>query len=113
MSQQALVARPWTQRHDGLAVAIRLTPKSSRDGIDGIEHRADGRAVVKIRVRALPEAGAANAALIRLLAKALALPASAITLQSGATGRLKSLRLVGDASALAARLAAICGKDGA
>jgi uncharacterized protein YggU (UPF0235/DUF167 family) len=90
-----------------------LTPKSSRDGIDGIEHLADGRAVLKILVRALPEAGAANDALIRLLAKTLALPASAITLQFGATSRLKSLRLVGDASVLAARLTAICGSDGA
>jgi uncharacterized protein (TIGR00251 family) len=104
---------PWRRKQDGLSVCVRLTPKSSRDGIDGIEHLADGRAVLKIRVRAVPEAGAANEALIRVLAKALALPASAISLQSGATGRLKSLRLTGDASALAARLAAICGSDGA
>jgi uncharacterized protein len=103
----------WSLREGGLGLLVRLTPKSSRDGIDGIEHLADGRAVLKIRVRALPEAGAANAALIRLLAKALTLPASAITLQSGATGRLKCLRLRGEAPALAARLAAICGKDGA
>ncbi len=103
----------WSLRKEGVAILVRLTPKSSRDGIDGIEHLADGRAVLKIRVRAVPEAGAANAALIRVLAKALALPASAITLQSGATSRLKSLRLVGDAPVLAAQLAAICGKDGA
>jgi uncharacterized protein len=102
----------WSLRKDGIGLLVRLTPKSSRDGIDGLEHLSDGRAVLKIRVRAVPEAGAANEALIRVLAKALALPASAISLQSGATGRLKSLRLTGDASALAARLAAICGSDG-
>jgi uncharacterized protein YggU (UPF0235/DUF167 family) len=81
--------------------------KSSREAVDGVDHLADGRAVLKIRVRALPEAGAANHALIRLVAKKLALPASAITLESGATGRLKCLRLVGDASLLLARLAAL------
>ncbi len=103
----------WSLRKDGIGLLVRLTPKSSRDCIDGIEHLADGRAVLKIRVRAVPEAGAANDALIRVLAKALALPASAIKLQSGATGRLKSLQLVGDLSVLAARLTAICGSDGA
>lgn len=94
-------------------MAVRLTPKSSREGIDGVERLADGRAVLKIRVHAVPQAGAANDALIRVLAKALALPVSAITFESGATSRLKSLRLVGEASALAARLAAICEKHGA
>ncbi len=95
---------PWSPRKDGLRLLVRLTPKSSRDGIEGIEHLADGRACLKVRVRAVPEAGAANAALIRLLAKSLAIPASAISLESGASGRVKILRLAGDGAALAARL---------
>jgi uncharacterized protein len=56
-------ALPWSTRKDGLALLVRLTPKSSRDAIDGIGHLSDGRGVVKICVRALPEAGGANEAL--------------------------------------------------
>jgi uncharacterized protein len=49
----------------------RLTPKSSRDEIGGIEQLAGGRAVLKVRMRAVAQDGEANAALIRLLAKGL------------------------------------------
>jgi uncharacterized protein YggU (UPF0235/DUF167 family) len=98
---------PWSARKDGVSVLVRLTPKSAREAIDGIDHLSDGRAVLKFRVRALPEAGAANEALVRLVAKTLALPASSITLESGASGRLKCLRLRGDASLLIARLEAL------
>jgi len=99
---------PWRASGDGLLVDVRLTPKSSRDGIDGIEHLADGRCVLKARVRAVPEKGAANTALIRLVAKAVGLPKSAVDLESGSTSRIKTLRLNGDAERLGATLASIC-----
>lgn len=101
MAQAAL---PWRATADGLRLSVRLTPKSSRDCLEGIEILSDGRAVLKARVRALPQAGAANAALLHLIAKSLALPSSAVTLESGATGRLKILRLAGDADDLQRRL---------
>ncbi len=97
---------PWTERADGLLVAVRLTPKSSRDGLDGIERLSDGRAVVKARVRAVPEDGKANAALAKVLAEALDVPARDVALQSGATARLKTFVVAGDAAALARRMAA-------
>ena len=100
---------PWMPRSDGLALTIRLSPKSAKDAVEGIEHLADGRSVLKARVRALPEAGAANAALIRLIAKALGLPASAVSLESGATSRVKTLFLKGDAGVLESRLATLLG----
>jgi uncharacterized protein (TIGR00251 family) len=98
---------PWSAAADGLRLSVRLTPKSSRDGIDGIETLADGRSVLKVRVRAVPESGEANAALIRLLAKSLKLPGSSVSLESGATARLKLLRLSGDPDELAGKLAAL------
>jgi uncharacterized protein len=104
---------PWSLRKDGLALAVRLTPKSSRDCIEGVEHLADGRAVLKVRVRAVPEAGAANEALLQLVAKSLAIPTSAVSFESGARSRLKSLRLSGDAAVVAARLSALRGPDAA
>ncbi len=98
---------PWTFKRDGVVVTVRLTPKSGRDALEGIAQLADGRAVLKARVRAVPEAGAANNALIRLLAKSLAIPAGAVSLESGATGRVKTLFLKGDANELESRLAAL------
>jgi uncharacterized protein (TIGR00251 family) len=98
---------PWQLRGADLVLTVRLTPKSARDDITGIESLSDGRAVLKARVRALPQEGEANAALIRLIAKALALPRTAVELESGATSRIKTLILKGDALALQAQLAAI------
>lgn len=65
----------------------------------------DGRCVLKARVRALPQEGEANAALIRLIAKALHIPASAVEIDSGASGRVKTLSLQGDPEQLANALA--------
>lgn len=87
-----------------MALAVRLTPKSSRDEIVGIEALADGRAVLKARVRAVPEAGAANDALIRLLAKALGLAPSSLSLESGATSRVKTVHIAGAPAVLEAKL---------
>ncbi len=86
---------------------MRLTPKSSRDEIVGVEHLSDGRAVLKARVRAVPEAGAASEALIRLLAKSLSIARSNVSLESGQTSRVKTIRVGGDSAALAAKLAAL------
>lgn len=47
------------------------------------------------RVRAVPEKGKANVALIALLSKRLDWPRSAILLESGDTNRLKRLRITG------------------
>lgn len=102
-------AFPWTVRPDGILLSVRLTPKSARDGFDGIEELADGRRVAKARVRALPEAGAANAALVRLTAKTLDVPLRAVSLESGATSRVKILRIDGDPARLESRIAALFG----
>jgi len=99
-----LPARPWLIQPDGLALTVRLTPKGGRDGIDGIETRADGRCVLKVRVRAAASEGEANAALTRLLAKSLKLAPRAVHLIAGDTARIKRLRIDGAGVALAAAL---------
>ena len=97
-------AGAWTRAPEGLVILIRLTPKSARDEICDLEQLSDGRTVVKAKVRATPEKGEANEATLRLLASALGAPRSHATLLSGATNRLKTIRVHGDADAIEARL---------
>lgn len=98
---------PWRATAGGLMLVVRLTPKGGRDAIDGVEIMSDGRPVLKARVRAAPEDGKANAALVEFLAKALRVPRSAVTLASGQTSRIKILEIVGEADALGKALAAL------
>jgi uncharacterized protein (TIGR00251 family) len=104
-----VAAQPWTAAADGLAVSVRLTPKGGRDAIDGIEQLADGQAVLKARVRAAPSEGAANAALIRLMAQALDVAPRDVSLAAGATARIKRIKIAGDGAALAATLQKLVG----
>ena len=80
---------------------VRLTPKGGRDAIDGWDGSG---AYLKARVRAAPEDGKANAALIALLAKELGVAKSALAIVSGQKARLKTIALAGDTTALTARL---------
>jgi hypothetical protein len=95
---------PWNATASGLSVTIRLTPRGGRDALDGIETLADGRSVLKARVRAAPTEGEANAALVALLAKTLDVPRRTVTLAAGDTARIKRIVIKGDGAALAARL---------
>jgi uncharacterized protein YggU (UPF0235/DUF167 family) len=100
--------RPWTVTGGGLELAVRLTPKGGRDAVEGAERLSDGRAVLKARVRAAPMEGEANAALVRLVAKTLKVPARNVALVAGATGRVKRLAVAGDGPTLAALLEKLC-----
>jgi uncharacterized protein (TIGR00251 family) len=95
------------QTEAGLILHLRVTPNAGRDAIDGPETRDDGATVLRLRVAAVPDKGRANAAVIALLAKALGLPKSAITLVSGETSRFKTLRIAGATDDLLARLTAL------
>jgi len=86
-------------------VALRVTPRGGRDDIDGIETLADGRSVVKLRVRAIAEGGEANRAVTELLAKALGVPKAKVRILSGATSRLKQVAIDGDPQRLGEALA--------
>jgi uncharacterized protein (TIGR00251 family) len=94
----------WVAQADGVTVTVRLTPKGGRDTIGGIETLADGRTILKARVRAAPSEGAANAALGRVFAGALGVAPSRVTIVSGATSRIKRVQISGDAATLIAAL---------
>jgi uncharacterized protein YggU (UPF0235/DUF167 family) len=105
-----VAALPWSAVAGGVALAVRLTPKGGRDAIDGIELLADGRSVLKVRVRVAPSEGEANAALVRLLAKAVGVPPRDVTLAAGATARVKRLTISGNGPTLIAALEKIAAK---
>jgi uncharacterized protein YggU (UPF0235/DUF167 family) len=99
-----MAARPWAAQAGGVVLTVRLTPRGGRDSIDGIEMLADGRCVLKARVRVPPSEGEANAALIRLVARALGVAPRAVALTAGDTARIKRLHIAGEGHALAAAL---------
>jgi uncharacterized protein (TIGR00251 family) len=78
-----------------MRLAVRLTPRGGRDGVDGWALDADGRPYLKVRVSSPPVEGEANAALIAVLAKVLGRPKSALRIASGALARLKSVEIDG------------------
>ena len=90
----------WRYSAHGISVALRVMPRGGRDHIDGLETLANGRTVVKIRVRAIAEGGEANRAVVELLAKALGVPKGKIRVLSGATSRLKQIAVDGDPAKL-------------
>jgi uncharacterized protein len=87
---------PWRYSTQGISVALRVTPRGGRDDIDGLETLANGRVVVKVRVRAIAEGGEANRAVTELLAKALGVPKGKVRVLSGITSRLKQIAVDGD-----------------
>lgn len=91
---------PWRFSVQGVSVAVRVTPRGGQDAIDGIETLANGRSVLKVRVRAIAEGGEANRAVIELLAKTLRVPKSNVRVMSGATSRLKQIAIDGDPKTL-------------
>jgi uncharacterized protein len=99
-----MAARPWSLTDGGVALVVRLTPKGGRDSVDGIDVLADGRAVLKARVRGVPLDGEANAALIRMIAKAVGVPPRDVMLAAGDTARVKRLVISGDGPTLIAAL---------
>jgi uncharacterized protein len=91
-----LTSKPWVQTADGVTLDVRLTPRGGRDAIEGVERRADGRIVLKARVRAAPFEGQANEALCRLLAQELGIAPRQVEIAAGEGARIKRLRIAGD-----------------
>ena len=98
----------WRIEPDGIILTVRLTPRGGRDAIDGVEQLANGRCVLKLRVRAAASEGEANAALVAVLARTLGVARRDVHLVAGAAARIKRVRIAGMGTALAAALEKIC-----
>jgi uncharacterized protein YggU (UPF0235/DUF167 family) len=95
-----VTALPWQRTATGLRLTVRLTPRGGRDALGGVRLDQAGRAQLLARVAPPPVEGAANAALVRLVAKALSVPKSAVAITSGETARIKTLEITGDPAIL-------------
>ncbi|WP_417484616.1 DUF167 family protein [Maricaulis salignorans] len=91
------MSQAWTEDETGLTLRIRLTPNASRDAVEGFAETADGLCHLGVRVRAVPEKGKANKALIAVLSQFLDLPKRDIDVIRGTTSRLKTVRVAADA----------------
>ena len=96
--------KPYAPTEGGVRLALRLNPRASRTGVDGVMQDADGRLLLKLRLAAPPVDGAANTALIALLAKTLSLRKADITIRSGETSRTKILQLSGEPQTILQKL---------
>jgi uncharacterized protein (TIGR00251 family) len=90
-----------------ITLAVRITPKASRDAFGSVIAMPDGRHAVSVKVAAPPVDGAANAALVAFLAKSLSVARSCVTIASGETSRLKILKIRGDGVTVEGRLLAL------
>jgi len=84
-------------------LTVRVTPRGGRDAVEGWTRDAAGRPVLKLRVAAAAADGAANAAVLALLAEALGRPRSALALLRGAAARVKQIAVEGLSEAELAR----------
>ena len=83
-----------------MRLSVRVTPRASRDAVDGF----DEGGTLRVRVTAAPAEGAANEAVTKLLAKALGIPLRDIALISGATSRTKLFEVALEPAELGDRL---------
>ncbi|WP_322795239.1 DUF167 family protein [Tepidiforma sp.] len=83
-------------------LTVRVTPRAGRDAVEGF----DAAGALRIRVRAAPADGAANAAVAQLLARALGLPGREVVLVAGARARVKVFEVPLSEPELRARLEA-------
>jgi uncharacterized protein (TIGR00251 family) len=99
-----VTASPFLIRKDGVTVSLRVMPRAAKDKVAGLARVAEGEVELKIGVTAPPEDGKANAAVIKLLAKAWKVPKSSLSIIKGAADRRKVILVAGDAAELEGEL---------
>jgi|GEM_PF-235109 len=91
---------PLRQTPKGLFLHLRVTPKAGRDEVVGLVANAAGQIALAVKVSKPPEKGAANAAVIETLAKAIGVAKSSFRLASGETSRDKVVEMVQNESVI-------------
>ncbi len=94
-----------------MLINLRVTPKAASARIGGVGEDAQGRRFLRVHVTEAPEKGKANAAVVKLIAKAWRLPKSMIEVVSGESDRNKTVAVRGEPEALMVQLQAFL-KDG-
>ncbi len=82
-----------TTRGEAVRFAVRVKPRASRDLVRGVHEGA-----LEVSVTAPPVEGEANAAVVKLVASALGVGRSAVSVVAGATGKQKVLEVTGVAA---------------
>lgn len=98
----------WRLVAGGADLFVRATPGAAQDAVGDVAEDAAGQRCLRVRVRAPPDKGRANAGIEALLAKALGLPKSAVSVQRGETQRVKRVRILAG-PAIAEALEALTG----
>ncbi|MDT4897248.1 MAG: uncharacterized protein QOH25_2325 [Acidobacteriota bacterium] len=75
-----------SERDGALLFTVRVVPRASRSSVMG-EHNG----ALRVRLAAPPVDGAANEELVRVLARALDLPARDVEITSGHTSKVKQV----------------------
>jgi len=99
-----VAAQPWRAEPAGLRLLVRVSPKASREGIDGVMETAQGPALT-VRVRAVAEKGEANRAVEMAVAAWLGVPKSVVAVTAGGKSRVKTVVVTGEPGRLAAQVA--------
>ena len=79
---------PYTKTADGIILSVRVVPRASKNQIVGIHDGA-----LKVLISSAPVDGAANAELIKVLAKHFGVAKGDIHIQAGATARIKRITI--------------------
>lgn len=95
----------WRAAKNGVSLLVRVTPKSARDGVDGMIDTAEGPAL-KVRVRAVAEDGQANRSVESVVAQWLGLAKTRVSVAQGGKARVKTLNVDGEPGELEALIAA-------
>jgi uncharacterized protein (TIGR00251 family) len=97
--------RPWRSGTAGIRVLVRVSPKSTREGVEGIVETAQGGALT-VRVRAVAEKGEANRAVEKVIAQWIGVAKSSVAVAAGGKSRIKTVEIAGEPAKLAALIEA-------